>query len=248
MRYLFIILLINSSGFSELADGVYIEANKALIAENYYDAISKYESILNDGYESAELYYNLGNAYYRSEQLGKSIWAYSNALDIAPRNRDVAHNLSIANAQIVDRIEMPKSFVFITFYRLLKSIMTTYEWILVGSFLILIKSIHFSGMRFGLTRGKMYKMTSTVLISLIILAHIFAMDSYIDKQRKKSAVVISNNVNAYSGPFYGSSSILFQINEGIKVDISNQQKDWVEIILIDGKKGWIPSESIWFII
>ena len=74
------------------------------------------------------------------------------------------------------------------------------------------------------------------------------MDSYIDKQRKKSAVVISNNVNAYSGPFYGSSSILFQINEGIKVDISNQQKDWLEIILIDGKKGWIPSESVWFMI
>ena len=236
----------NSYGFSELADVVYIEANKALIAENYIDAIVKYESILNDGYESVELYYNLGNAYYRSEQLGKSIWAYTNALDIAPRNRDVAHNLSIANAQIIDRIEMPKSFFFITFYRLLKSIMTTYEWILVGSFLILIKSIHFSGMRFGYIRGKMYKMTSTVLISLILLSHIFAMDSYIDKQRKNSAVVISNNVNAYSGPFYGSSSILFQINEGIKVDISNQQQDWVEIILIDGKKGWIPSESIWF--
>ena len=236
----------NSYGFSELADGVYIEANKALIAENYNDAIVKYESILDDGYESVELYYNLGNAYYRSEQLGKSIWAYANALDIAPRNRDVAHNLSIANAQIVDRIEMPRSIFFITFYRLLKSIMTTNEWILIGSFLILIKSIHFSGMRFGFFRGKMYKMTSTVLISFIILAHIFAMDSYIDKKRKNSAVVISNNVNAYSGPFYRSSSILFQINEGIKVDISNQQQDWVEIILIDGKKGWIPSESIWF--
>ena len=246
MRYLFIILLITSSGFSELADGLYIEANKALIAENYDDAIVKYESILNDGYDRAELYYNLGNAYYRSEQLGKSIWAYSNALDIAPRNRDVAHNLAIANAQIVDRIEMPQSFIFITFYRLFKSIMTTYEWILIGSFLIFIKSIHFSVMKFGLFRGKMYKMTSTVLISLIILVHIFAMDSYIDKQRKNSAVVISNNVNAYSGPFYGSSSILFQINEGIKVDISKQQEDWVEIILIDGKKGWIPSESIWF--
>ena len=236
----------NSSGFSELADGLYIEANKVLIAENYNDAIVKYESILKDGYESAELYYNLGNAYYRSEQLGKSIWAYSNALDIAPRNRDVAHNLAIATAQIVDRIEMPKSFVFITFYRLLKSIMTTYEWILIGSFLIFIKSIHFSVMKFGLFRGKMYKMISTVLISLIILAHIFSMDSYIDKQKTNSAVVISNNVNAYSGPFYGSSSILFQINEGIKVDISNQQQDWVEIILIDGKKGWIPLESIWF--
>ena len=237
----------NSSGFSEIADGVYIEANKALIAENHYDAIAKYESILNDGYESAELYYNLGNAYYRSKQLGKSIWAYSNALEIAPRNRDIAHNLSIANAKIVDRIEMPKSFVFITLYRLLKSKMTTYEWILFGSFLIFINSIYFSVMKFSLIRGKIYKMTSTVLVSFIIIAHIFAMDSYIDKQRKNSAVVISNNVNAYSGPFYGSSSILFQINEGIKVDISKQQKEWLEIILIDGKKGWIPSESIWFI-
>ena len=237
----------NSSGFSELTDGAYIEANKALIAENHYDAIAIYESILNDGYESAELYYNLGNAYYRSEQLGKSIWAYSNALDIAPRNGDVAHNLSIANAQIVDRIELPKSFVFISFYRILKSKMTIYEWILIGSFLIFIKSIYFSVMKFGLVRGKMYKITSIVLVSFIILAHVFAMDSYIDQLRKNSAVVISNNVNAYSGPFYGSSSILFQINEGIKVDISKQQKDWVEIILIDGKKGWIPSESIWFI-
>ena len=238
----------SSSGFAELADELYVEANKALIAEDFNDAIVKYKSILKDGYESVELYYNLGNAYYRSEQLGKSIWAYSNALDIAPRNRDVAHNLAIANAQIVDRIEMPKSFIFITFYRLLKSIMTTHEWILFGSFLIFIKSIHFSVMKFGLFRVRMYKITSTVLISLIILAHIFAMDSYIYKQRKNSAVVISNNVNAYSGPFYGSSSILFQINEGIKVDISNQQQDWVEIILIDGKKGWIPSESIWFMI
>ena len=238
----------SSSGFAELVDELYVEANKALIAEDYNDAIVKYKSILEDGYESVELYYNLGNAYYRSEQLGKSIWAYSNALDIAPRNRDVAHNLAIANAQIVDRIEMPKSFIFITFYRLLKSIMTTHEWILFGSFLIFIKSIHFSVMKFGLFRVRMYKITSTVLISLIILAHIFAMDSYIYKQRKNSAVVISNNVNAYSGPFYGSSSILFQINEGIKVDISNQQQDWVEIILIDGKKGWIPSESIWFMI
>ena len=80
-----------------------------------------------------------------------------------------------------------------------------------------------------------------------MIVHIFAMDSYIDKQRKNTAIVISNNVNAYSGPFYGDNSKLFQINEGIKVNISNQQEDWAEIILIDGKKGWIPSESIWLI-
>ncbi len=95
---------------------VFLEANEALIAENYNDAIDKYESILNNGYESTELYYNLGNAYYRAEYIGKSIWAYKNALEISPRNSDIAHNLSIANTRIVDRIEMPKSFIFITIY------------------------------------------------------------------------------------------------------------------------------------
>ena len=237
----------NSYGLCEMAEKVFLEANKALIAENYNDAIDKYESILNNGYESTELYYNLGNAYYRAEYIGKSIWAYSNALEISPRNSDISHNLSIANTRIIDRIEMPKSFIFITIYRYVKSIMTTNEWILFGSFLIFIKSIHFSGMKLGLYLGKIYKMTSTVLISLIMIVHIFAMDSYIDKQRKNTAIVISNNVNAYSGPFYGNNSKLFQINEGIKVNISNQQEDWAEIILIDGKKGWIPSESIWLV-
>jgi len=237
----------NSYGLCAIAEKVFLEANKALIAENYNDAIDKYESILNNGYESTELYYNLGNAYYRAEYIGKSIWAYSNALEISPRNSDISHNLSIANTRIVDRIEMPKSFIFITIYRYIKSIMTTNEWILFGSFLIFIKSIHFSGMKLGLYLVKMYKMTSTVLISLIMIVHIFAMDSYIDKQRKNSAIVISNNVNAYSGPFYGDNSKLFQINEGIKVNISNQQEDWTEIILIDGKKGWIPSETIWLV-
>ena len=237
----------NSYAFCEMVDKVFLEANEALIAENYKDAIVKYESILSNGYESTELYYNLGNAYYRDKSIGKSIWAYSSALEISPRNSDIIHNLSIANTRIVDRIEMPESFIFITIYRFLKSIMTINEWILLGSFLIFIKSIHFSGMKFGLYQGKMYKMISTVLISLIMIVHIFAMDSYIDKQRKNTAVVISNNVNAYSGPFYGNNSLLFQINEGIKVNISNQQKDWAEIILIDGKKGWVSLESIWLI-
>ena len=74
-----------------MAEKVFLEANKALIAENYNDAIDKYESILNNGYESTELYYNLGNAYYRAEYIGKSIWAYSNALEISPRNSDISH-------------------------------------------------------------------------------------------------------------------------------------------------------------
>ena len=57
-------------------------------------------------------------------------------------------------------------------------------------------------------------------------------------------VVISNGVDAYSGPFYGENTVLFRINEGSIADIQKTQKNWMEIILIDGKKGWIPTQSI----
>jgi SH3-like domain-containing protein len=70
------------------------------------------------------------------------------------------------------------------------------------------------------------------------------LDKYFQEKRTNTAVVIANGVDAYSGPFYGENTVLFRINEGSIADIHQTQKDWVEIILMDGKKGWIPAESM----
>ena len=244
MRKSLISILILSYGICGIVDNLLLEGNEAMISEEYDDAIQAYESILGLGYENSDLYYNLGNAYYRSNYIGQSIWAYMNALDITPRDKDIIHNLSVANARIIDRIEMPETFILLRLYRLIKSYFTINEWFLFGSMLLMFQAIWFLGLRFGILKGKVPKMISFSLIFIVIITHVIAIDSYSQKQRSHAAVVIANGVDAYSGPFYGNNSIVFRVNEGSIADVSNNQKDWAEIILIDGKKGWVPLESI----
>ena len=244
MRKSLISILILSYGICGIVDNLLLEGNEAMISEEYDNAIQAYESILGLGYENSDLYYNLGNAYYRSNYIGQSIWAYMNALDITPRDKDIIHNLSVANARIIDRIEMPETFILLRLYRLIKSYFTINEWFLFGSILLMFQAIWFLGLRFGILKGKVPKMISFSLIFIVIITHVIAIDSYSQKQRSHTAVVIANGVDAYSGPFYGNNSIVFRVNEGSIADVSNNQKDWAEIILIDGKKGWVPLESI----
>ena len=108
----------------------------------------------------------------------------------------------------------------------------------------MFQAIWLLGLRFGILKGKVPKLISFSLIFIVIITHVIAIDSYSQKQRSHAAVVIANGVDAYSGPFYGNNSIVFRVNEGSIADVSNNQKDWAEIILIDGKKGWVPLESI----
>ena len=246
MRYILIIILTISNGFCDKVDDLFNKGNDEMVAENYSEAIKIYESILNIGYESSELYYNLGNGYFRLELIGNSIWAYMNALDMAPRDRDIIYNLSIVNMRTIDRIEMPETFIFLKIYRKIKLFLTVHEWFLLGGVLLISYSLWHIGIKFGFIIGKASKVISSLLISLVMIVHIIAMDRYLEKYKIKTAVVISNCIDAYSGPFYGNNSLVFQINEGSLVDVSNEQKDWAEVVLVDGKKGWVPSKSIRF--
>tara|TARA_A100001015_G_C14702039_1_gene598660 strand:- start:236 stop:754 length:519 start_codon:yes stop_codon:yes gene_type:complete len=167
-----------------------------------------------------------------------------NALDMAPRDRDIAYNLSIATLRTIDRIEMPNAHIFLKVYKSIKSFLTVYEWFLLGGVLVILYSLFSTGIKFGLIEGKISKLISTLLILSVMTTNIIAMDRYLEKQRRKAAVIILNGVDAYSGPYYGNNSLIFQINEGSIVDVFNEQKDWSEVVLIDGKKGWIPSHSI----
>jgi len=247
MRYVLIIILIVSSAFCDKVDDLFNKGNEAMVAEDYSEAIKIYESILNIGYESSELYYNLGNGYFRLELIGNSIWAYMNALDMAPRDRDIIYNISIVKMRTIDRIEMPETFIFLKIYRAIKLFFTVYEWFLLGGILLISYSLWYVGIKFGFIRGKASKVISSLLISLVMIVHIIAMDRYLEKHKRKTAVVISNGIDAYSGPFYGNNSLVFQINEGSLVDVLNEQKDWAEVVLVDGKKGWVPSHTIRFI-
>ena len=244
MKYLISSIAFVSIGISAIPGELFSAGNDAMIDEKYEDAVQAYESIIALGVEHPDVYYNLGNAYFRLHYLGHSIWAYSNSLKYAPRDVDAQHNLSVAKARRIDRIDMPESLIFLQIYRKVKSNFTLREWLLLGSLILLFQSLWLFGLQFGWLRGHLSKSILTGIIILTIGIHGLTADKYFQEMQINRGVVISNGIDAYSGPFYGENTVLFRINEGSIADIQKTQKNWMEIILIDGKKGWIPTQSI----
>tara|TARA_Y100000741_G_scaffold169732_1_gene128548 strand:+ start:20 stop:415 length:396 start_codon:yes stop_codon:yes gene_type:complete len=118
------------------------------------------------------------------------------------------------------------------------------EWLIIGSI-----TIFFSVILFLLS--KLYIFDNVILdrliLGLIILAmieHGIILDRFFDESDNKIGIIIDNEVDTYSGPFYGDNTILFKVNEGTRVKINQSQNNWIEIILLDGNRGWVPLDKI----
>jgi len=244
MKYFIILILFFSNAFAQNIDERFFNANNYYNNSKYLESINVYESILAEGWESNNLYYNLGNAYFRQNMIGQAIWAYNKALKINPRNSDVINNLEIVNARIIDRIILPDEFFLVKSYMNFKSSYNLNEWLIIGSI-----TIFFSVILFLLS--KLYIFDNVILdrliLGLIILAmieHGIILDRFFDESDNKIGIIIDNEVDTYSGPFYGDNTILFKVNEGTKVKINQSQNNWIEIILLDGNRGWVPLDKI----
>ena len=247
MRILFTIFILCSNVSSQNIDEKFNAANKLYNSTKYLEGIEIYENILTEGWESSDLYYNLGNAYFRQNQIGQSIWAYHKALKMDPRSSDLIHNLEIVNARIKDRIILPEEFFLVDLYLKIKSSFTLKEWLMIGSITIFITVILFLLSRIYIFNNFILERSILFLIVLVTIEHGIILDRFFDENDNKLGIIIDNEVDAYSGPFYGDNSILFKINEGTIVRLSQVQKHWLEIILIDGNRAWIPLEKIRFL-
>ncbi len=239
-----ILLVFFSNIFSKDFDESFNKASNYYNNSKYLESIQIYENILADGWESSSLYYNLGNSYFRQNMIGQSVWAYKKALKINPRNKDLIKNLSIVEARIKDRVILPDEFYFVKMYGKLKSKYILKEWLLFGGVIVLITVILFIISEFYIINNLKIVRVLKILILLTVTVHIVILDKFFDDNDHKLGIIIDNEIKAYSGPFYGDNSILFNINEGTEVIIKQNQKNWTEIILLDGKKAWITSNKI----
>ena len=240
MVFLFLTVFMQGSEMGPLFES----ANESMNQELFQDAANQYESILSQGMESSALYYNLGNAYFRQHLFGHSIWAYEKSLQLDPRNRDALYNLDLANARIVDRMDHPDLGFILSKYRHFKRSLTLNEIVLMGAILLLVSVLIFGIRRTFGVYGGITGNIGMIITVLSILIHAIALDKYWSNSDHISGILIRNGVDVYSGPFERNDSILFRVNEGTKADIVAWEDRWVEIILIDGKKGWIPAGTI----
>ena len=244
MRYFLIFLLFLSKIISQNIDERFFSANNYYNSSNYLESIELYEKILDEGWESSNLYYNLGNAYYRQGMIGQSIWSYNKALSINPRNSDIKHNLEILNARIKDRIVLPDEFFLVKIYMEIKSRYNLKEWLFIGSIIIFISVILFLLSKLYIFDNFILDRSLMVFIIISMIIHVIILDRFLDENDNRVGIIIDNSVDAYSGPFYGDNTILFKINEGTKVKIAQAQNNWIEIILLNGNRAWVPLEKI----
>ena len=243
MRFI-ILLMIISISFSENFSERFDIANSYYNSSKYNKSIQLYEEIIKAGLHSDHLYYNLGNAYYRNGMVGQSIWAYNKAISLNPRLGNVKYNLEIVSSKIKDRVILPPEFLLVHIYISLKSIFSYYEWLMIGSMMILFTACFFVAFKLFIFNGHIIKKINFISVFITFLVHLIIIDVFLEKKEKHYGIIIFDNVSAYSGPFYGDNTILFTLNEGTKAQLSQEQGEWFEIVILNGGKAWIPKEKI----
>ncbi|SDJ99169.1 TPR repeat-containing protein [Pedobacter sp. ok626] len=222
------------------ADALLKQGNAAYAKNQFAEAAAAYQQVLDAGYESAAVYFNLGNAQYKLAEMPAAILHYEKALKLAPGDADIKQNLQLANLKITDRIEeIPEFFLskwwkgFILFFSLSILSVFTIVCFIVG-FILLIAYLFL----ISVWPKKMAFYTGITVLSfgLIFLVMSAVQSHYLNAYQQ--GIVFTGAVDVKSGPD-GKQKTLFVIHEGTKVSILEQDNDWAKIVLANGNGGWI---------
>lgn len=229
-----------SAAYVSDPDGLWDKANTAYINNDFPTAISLYETILASGRQSDKLFYNLGNAYFKEQKIGRAILNYNRALRLNPGNEDIRYNLQVAEKMTKDHIDAVPEFFVKTWLRDLRNLLSSTTWAVLSLILlaVMLGSVLFYLLSRRLLRRKMGFYGTIAAFLLLILTTCFAAIDRRETIDRTSAVVLREAVAVKSSPDRNSTD-LFILHEGTKVEISNRLNDWCEITIADGKKGWM---------
>jgi tetratricopeptide (TPR) repeat protein len=220
-------------------------AAKLYSTGKYAQAAEIYENIIKNNGDSFEVLYNLGNSYYKSDELAPAILNYERALKIKPGDRDARFNLELCENKIVDKIDPVGVFLVTRLYEDLGDNFSSNNWafISIAFFIILIASLfaYFFSSFSWLKKVSFY----AGLISLIftILALTYSARKYYEINNPDQAILFSSTSTVKSSPDQ-SGTDLFILHEGTKVKIKSELGSWKEIEVQDGNVGWIESSHL----
>lgn len=249
MKNIFVILSIliiaALAAHSEDADALFQKANDFYQNKKYQQAVETYEAILEKGQVSEEIYYNLGNAYYRLNNIPEAILNYERAKLLAPDDEDIDFNLKIANLKTIDQIESKSDVFFIEWYKSLRDIYSSDSWAAFSIVIFFITS--FLGILFLYSRTPFYKKlsftTALAALLLFVLTLLLTADKYQYEKDNNTAIIFASVVYVKSSPDESGTDLLI-LHEGTKIQILDSVNKWKKIRIADGNVGWIPEETI----
>ncbi len=234
-----------SNGQSSAVSDSLNTANQLYNSTKYQEAIRKYQYVLTQGFESVEIYYNLGNAFYKSGNSTFAILNYERAKKLAPNDEDIRYNLDLARTQIVDNIVTIPDPGFLRWWKQLinsqsisfwgtLSLITFFAFLSCFGLFLLSRSFKIKKLAFWLS-------VATVSISAIT----FGIGSYLTSQliNHNTAVITERSVRVKASPSETGTE-LFIVHEGVTIQLIDKLGEWVNISMPDGNKGWVKETAM----
>ncbi len=240
----FIILTAHSTGAAQTLDSLWDKANAAYAGGNFAEAVAAYTEIEKSGNVSADLYFNTGNAYFKQKQLPEAILYYERANKLQPEDKDILHNLTIARAQTLDKVEVVPDFIVSTWVKELRSTVGTDTWaafalVFLAACLLLFLLFFFAR---NVRLRKFSFFLAVISIALTTICFVFASEQKKEMMDTSEAIIFPAVVTVKSAPNQDGKD-LFILHEGAKVKILEELRDWQRIQLPDGKDGWVLSSA-----
>ncbi len=238
------LLLLLSLGFAASAQD-WDAANDLYAQGDYTTALDSYLAIEQSDMVSADLYYNIGNCYYKLSDIPHAVLYYERALKLNPHHADAVNNLEIAQASVQDRIDSVPRFILAEWMEKLKYSMSSdgWAWLTVALFVLVLLLL--TGFRqFGsVSARKASFVLACVLFVLTLCTFSLSLSQRADAISDKGAVVMSPVSSVKSSPGTSGTS-LFIIHEGTVLEVKDVVGDWYRVTIADGREGWIPAADI----
>jgi tetratricopeptide (TPR) repeat protein len=212
---------------------------------NYQQAIKDYQELLKKGV-SADLYYNLGNAYFRSDNITQAVLAYERAHLLSPGDEDIRFNLEFARSKTIDKITPESEMFFVTWYRALVNYTSVDCWATVAIVSIALALIQMLVYLFAtqLALRKVGFFGALLFLLLFAGSNLFAYQQKSTLENRNGAIVIAPSVNVKKTPDMNGSDD-FVLHEGTRVSVTDRSmKQWRGIRLDDGREGWLLTNQI----
>ncbi len=241
---LILFMMIVTAVYAQEATTQFEQANQLYRSGEYGKAILAYEQIHTNGYESAALYYNLGNAHYKQKDYPAAILNFERARRLSPGDEEITHNLHLANLHVIDKIEPVPQLFIIDWWQGFINLYTTDQWawnliwslcgtVLLGASLLLL--------RWDLAR-RLILLTGVLFLLFCVLSCIGMLQKHAS-EGEQYAIIFSPSVSIKSAPDLQSTD-LFVLHEGVRAQVLDTVGDWKKIKLADGKIGWMQAGGL----
>lgn len=228
----------DGSSLKEQGDAYYAQ-------DNFEEAAKAYLKLTEEG-DNADVFFNLGNCYYRMKDIAHSILWYERALLLSPGDGDIRYSLRVARSKVQDNIKPEEELFFVRWYNSFSNIMSVNAWVRTGIilFVLMLVCLGFYFLATPILWRKCGFYSAIVLFAFVILSNVFAWQQHNRLQNRDGAIVMAEEVVVKSTP-NDTGTDLFVLHAGTKLTIvDNSMSSWYQVVLSDGKKGWIPSSSI----